>query len=168
MASAQGRILGDVRGKIENGLPHYAFVRNGKQYIACKRKAFDASLMSDSQKVQNVVFRNMSLVSAAIAHVVKGDEKVLEKFPTLQAKVEAVIDIEEVIRAHKMQPNNDGVVKYYTINDFIKGVVYPSLSEKEDEKKAILAAVGQEWVSEDIDGYDLLQVMRGNSAVLTA
>lgn len=70
MAHAQGRLLTEVHGSIENGRPHYAFVRNGKQFIGCVRKGWNTELKTDTQKITALNFAYASAVANMIGAAV--------------------------------------------------------------------------------------------------
>jgi len=73
MAGAKGRLLNEVRGKIENGAEHYAFVKNGKQFIGCVRKGWNTKL-NDIQKINALKFAYSSTVGNMLAIATKAGE----------------------------------------------------------------------------------------------
>jgi len=63
MAHAKARVLTYIRGSIDNTAPHYAFVRNGKQFIGCVRKGWNTELTTDTQKITALNFAYASAAS---------------------------------------------------------------------------------------------------------
>lgn len=63
MAAASSRVLTFVSGSVDNTKPHYAFVRNGKQYIACVRKGWCRELHTDQQKITALRFAYATAIS---------------------------------------------------------------------------------------------------------
>ncbi len=67
MAQAKGRVLNVVRGRLDNTKPHYAFVRNGKQFIGCVRNGWNTELTTDTQKITALNFAYASAVGCMVA-----------------------------------------------------------------------------------------------------
>jgi len=70
MAHAKARVLTYIRGSIDNTAPHYAFVRNGKQFIGCVRNGWNTELKTDTQKITALNFAYASAVSNMIGAAV--------------------------------------------------------------------------------------------------
>ena len=71
MAAASSRVLTCVSGRIDNNKPHYAFVRNGKQYIACVRNGWNTELKTDTQKITALRFAYATAISNMLSAVQK-------------------------------------------------------------------------------------------------
>ena len=71
MATAKGRVLTVVRGKIDNTTPHYAFVRNGRQYIGCCRNGWNTELTTDTQKITALNFAYATAIATMLHAVYK-------------------------------------------------------------------------------------------------
>lgn len=151
MAAAKGRILTDVSGSIENGKAHYGFTRNGKQFIACLRKGWNGH-MTDTQKIRCVAFSNHTRTANAIWEwYKKGDEA---EGATVIAGVVDKANIEKLYYAQQRDEN--GYYKpHATVKDYISGEVVKHISDA--NKKAIIEAVGKEYYTEDLDGYEALK-----------
>lgn len=67
MAQAKGHVLNVVRGRLDNTKPHYAFVRNGKQFIGCVRNGWNTELITDTQKITALNFAYASAVGCMVA-----------------------------------------------------------------------------------------------------
>ena len=63
MAIAQSRFLSEAHGKFENALPHYAFMRNGKQFVGFVRKCWCRELHTDQQKITALRFAYATAIS---------------------------------------------------------------------------------------------------------
>jgi hypothetical protein len=151
MASAKGRLLTDVSGSIENGKAHYGFVRNGKQFIACLRKGYNGH-MTDAQKIQCVAFSNHTRTANAIWAWFKDSENAQGA-----AVIAGVCDKATIEKNFYAQTRDEnGYYKpHATIKDYISGELVKHISD--DNKKAIIEAVGKEYFTEDLDGYEALK-----------
>ncbi len=74
MAAASSRVLTFVSGSIDNTKPHYAFVRNGKQYIACVRNGWNTELKTDTQKITALRFAYATAISNMLSAVSKAGQ----------------------------------------------------------------------------------------------
>lgn len=79
MATAKSRVLTLVRGKIDNSRPHYAFVRNGKQFIGCVRNGWNSELTTDTQKITALNFAYATAISNMINAVSKAGKSTQTK-----------------------------------------------------------------------------------------
>lgn len=77
MAGAKGRLLNEIRGLIENTAPHYAFTKNGKQFIGCVRKGWCTELKSEAQKINALRFAYATAASNVLSNVFAAGESVL-------------------------------------------------------------------------------------------
>lgn len=71
MAAASSRVLTFVSGSIDNSRPHYAFVRNGRQFIGCVRKGWNTELKTDTQKITALHFAYAAAISTMLGAVQK-------------------------------------------------------------------------------------------------
>lgn len=63
MATAQSRFLSEVHGRFDNALPHYAFTRNGHQFVGFVRKGWCRELHTDTQKITALRFAYATAIS---------------------------------------------------------------------------------------------------------
>jgi len=150
MARAKGRFLSTVSGTIENSAPHYMYERNGKAFVAFRRKGYNGHL-TDTQKSQCVTFANTTRTSNAIWAWFKD-----ESAPGADV-IGGIVDRETIEKGYYAQTRDDnGYYKpHATIKDYIGGEVVKHLTS--DNKKAIIEAVGKEYYTEDLDGYEAMK-----------
>lgn len=71
MAHASSKFLNIVSGRIENALPHYAFMRNGKQFVGFVRKGWNTELTTDVQKITALRFAYATAISNMLSAAAK-------------------------------------------------------------------------------------------------
>ena len=156
MASAKGRLLSTVRGSIENGSAHYAFVRNGKQFIACIRNGWDGK-MTDTQKIQTVKFANMTRVTTVVASVHANGTSA--ENAAIFTATRGIVNYQNIAAAYAQQPTDgDGNKQHATVRDFIAACIAAPMSAA--NKKIVLEAAGKPFYEETVEGYEAMKAAK--------
>lgn len=174
MAGAKGRVLSSVTGSIENGAPHYAFVRNGKQFIGCVRKGWNTELKTDDQKINAVIFRNNTLLANAVtAHVlhIAEDKELTAEQQAATTKIEAAFNLQDIWDGFKAQPIDEatGYAKDYpTLHGFVLAVVMNEMRQEKGDSvgsfiQGIFTDLGITFFAESLEGYAALKASKGGN-----
>ena len=170
MASAKGRFLSSVSGMIENAAPHYMYQKNGKSFVAFRRKGWDKNKQSDAQKIQCVKFANQVKVGNAVwlAYQRGGmPDTTTEEKAIINAVFKYVHPKDDIQDAFYNQPLDETHAIHQpcaTIRDLIMKEIAPKL--KEEAKQEILEAAGKTYFEPTLEGYMAMKASQTTSVEL--
>ena len=160
MAKAKGRFLSEVNGMIENSAAHYMYQKNGKSFVAFKKKSWNRDTQTDTQKIQCVNFSNTVKVGNAIwvAYKASDNDTATEDEKKISTEVfKHVASAEDIKKAFYAQDTDDNGIHTpcATIHDFIQKNIAPKLEES--AKESIITAVGKTYYEPSLEGYKAMK-----------